>query len=364
MRRVAKKSMADREKPAGDRPPVNLRELAKHLNLSPTTLSLVLNGSPGADSIPANTKQRIFDAAQELNYRPSHLARSLRAQRSFTVGVMIPELSDGYCALVLGGIEDYLLRQHYMFLVSSHHHKAPLIEQHTHRLLQRSVEGLIAVDTPLTQPSPVPVLCVSGHAEIPGTTNIVLNHDKAAELALTHLVELGHRHIAVIKGQEFSSDTLVRWSSIKSVSRRIGLAIREKHVVQLEGMTPSPELGYQAAKTLIKRGVDFTALLAFNDISAIGAVRAFREADYAVPDQISIVGFDDVYEAAYYIPALTTIRQPLARMGALAAELLLKQIQSKGKTDETKSLQVDPELVVRESTCPSQPASQVRSERR
>jgi LacI family transcriptional regulator len=329
--------------------PVSLKQLARSLGLSTTTLSLVLNNSDKAQSIPQETKDRIFAAARDLNYRPNFFARSLRSQRTFSVGVLVPELSDGYAALVLTGIEDYLLQAGYIYLVTSHRHKENLIQGHPKLLYERSVEGLIAVDTGYTQDLPLPVVTVSGHQERPGVTNIILNHESAAELGLRHLVELGHRKIAFIKGQSFSSDTDVRWHAMSTVARQLDIDVPAKIVQQMEGESASPQVGYEAAVRLLKQSTDFSALFAFNDVCAIGAIRAFREVGMRVPEDVSVVGFDDIYEAAFHIPALTTIRQPLRRMGMLAAETLVKRICEPG-SQSPAFLQVEPELVVREST--------------
>jgi len=341
----------------GDRPPrdraqnqpVSLKQLASTLGLSPTTLSLVLNNSKKANSIPQETKDRIFAAARGLNYRPNFLARSLRSQRTFSVGVLIPELSDGYSALVLTGIEDFLLQAGYIYLVTSHRHKDDLIDEYPRLLYERSVEGLIAVDTRYDQDLPVPVVCVSGRSKVSGVTSILLDHDIAAELGVRHLVGLGHRQIACIKGQSFSSDTEVRWEAIRKAARNLGIDINPRLVTQMEGVLASPEVGYHAAMKLLAEGAKFTALLAFNDICAIGAIRAFGEAGRRVPKDISVVGFDDIYEAAFHIPALTTIRQPLLEMGRLAAETLVKRIANPAVAAPA-ALQVKPELVCREST--------------
>jgi len=180
---------------------VSLKSLAARLQLSPATVSLVINRSPAAKSIPQRTQERIRAVARELNYRPNFMARSLRAQRSFTIGVVVPEISDGYAALVMSGIEDYLLQEGYFYFVVSHRHRSDLVEGYPRLLQERAVEGLIAVDTACQQGVPIPVVAVSGHREMPGVTNIVLNHDRAARLALEHLANLGHQKIAFIKGQ-------------------------------------------------------------------------------------------------------------------------------------------------------------------
>ena len=332
------------------RQPVSLKELAERLNLSPATVSLVINGSRVADSIPQETKDRIFAAARKYKYRPNFFARSLRAQRSFTIGVIVPEVSDGYSASVMSGVEDHLLQEGYFYFVVSHRHRADLIDEYPRLFLERSVDGLIAVDTPWTLPLSIPVVTVSGHNQVKGVTNIVLDHVRAAELALKHLAQLGHRKIAFIKGQEFSSDTAIRWANIERAARELGLAISKALITQLEGDSPSPEVGYQATRKLLAAGKPFTALFAFNDISAMGAIRALREAKLRVPQDVSVVGFDDIQSAAYQNPALTTVRQPLREMGRIAAETLLRRIRRSG-SDSGGETMVEPKLIIRETTC-------------
>jgi LacI family transcriptional regulator len=333
------------------RKPMSLKKLAEHLQLSPATVSLVINRSSVADSIPQDTKDRIFAAARKFKYRPNFFARSLRTQRSFTIGVIVPEVSDGYSASVMSGVEDYLLQEGYFYFVASHRHRADLIDEYPRMFLERSVDGLIAVDTPWNLNLSVPVVTISGHNEVKGVTNIVLNHQRAAELALKHLFHLGHRQIAFIKGQEFSSDTEVRWANIERIARQLGLTINPLLVAQLEGDSPSPQLGYMATKVLLAAKEPFTALFAFNDISAMGAIRALRESGRQVPDDVSVVGFDDIQSAAFQNPSLTTVRQPLREMGRAAAEILLKRINRPGSELHDKHI-VEAELVIRETTAP------------
>src|SRR5215472_11412626 len=328
---------------------VSLKSLAEHLGLSQAAVSLVINRAPGAKSIPHRTQELIRQAARELNYRPNHLARSLRQQRSYTIGVVVPEISEGYAALVMSGIEDHLLQEGYFYFVVSHRHREELIEEYPLLLQQRAVEGLIAVDTAVSGPVQVPVVAVSGHRELPGVTNIVLDHARAACLAMQHLTKLGHRRVAFIKGQEFSSDTAIRWESVRNAAHEFGVPVVDDLVVQLEGESSSPELGCQVTKKLLGKGKPFSALFAFNDISAIGAIQALREAGRRVPEDVSVVGFDDIQSAAYQNPALTTVRQPLREMGMLAAETLLQRIAAPAGAPYPKEIIVQPELVIRAS---------------
>lgn len=352
LRWVTRKSSGkSTETPSRDRT-VSLKELAEHLGLSPATVSLVINRSPVADSIPQSTKDRVFAAVHKFKYRPNFFARSLRARHSFTVGVIVPEVSEGYSTSVMGGIEDHLLQEGYFYFVVSHRHRPDLMDEYPRLFVERSIDGLIAVDTPWSLSLPVPVVTVSGHNQVKGVTNIVLNHVHAAKLALQHLADLGHRQIAFLKGQEFSSDTQVRWSSIEKVARQMDLAVTPSLVAQLEGDSPSPDVGFDAARRLLAAQKPFSALFAFNDISAMGAIRALREAGLRVPQDVSVVGFDDIQSAAYQNPALTTIRQPLKEMGRIAGETLLRRIRH-SDASHGGEITVEPKLIVRESTAPA-----------
>jgi DNA-binding LacI/PurR family transcriptional regulator len=331
-------------------PRASLKSLAEHVGLSQAAVSFVINRSPAAKSIPQRTQEMIRAAARELNYRPNHLARSLRQQRSFTIGVVVPEISEGYAALVMSGIEDFLLEEGYFYFVVSHRHRTDLIEEYPRLLQQRAVEGLIAVDTAFSEGTEVPLVAVSGHRDVPGVTNIVLDHARAAQLALEHLVRLGHRKLAFIKGQAFSSDTQVRWDSVCAAAKDLSIEINERLIVQLEGESSSPELGYQVTRKLLETKQPFTALFAFNDISAIGAIQALREHGLRVPEDVSVVGFDDIQSAAFQNPALTTVRQPLRQMGVIAAETLLRRINSPANAPYPKEIVIEPELIARTSS--------------
>lgn len=347
MRNSSPRPTQDRQsKPAGS---ITLKALAKHLRLSPTTVSLVINDSPVARSIPDSTKQRILDAAREFNYRANHYARSLRIQRSSTIGVLVPEISEGYEALVMSGIEQCLLARNYFYITVSHHHRGDLVDAYLRMLMDRGVEGIIAIDTEVSIGFGVPVVSISGQRQKEQATRVIVDHQHAADVALNHLHELGHRDIAIIKGQEFSSDTEVRWESIRNAAKRLGISIDRKLVAQLVGESSSPKLGYEATRQLLSSGKRFTALFAFNDVSAIGAVSALRESGLDVPRDVSVVGFDDIQSAAYQNPGLTTVKQPLYDMGAIAAKTVLDQISGKAK-HKVETIVIRPELVVRGST--------------
>ncbi|HLJ29778.1 MAG TPA: LacI family DNA-binding transcriptional regulator [Candidatus Angelobacter sp.] len=346
------------KKPEG---PVSLKFLADYLDLSPATISVVLNDSPTAREIPQPTKDRVLAAVSKFNYRPNVWARSLRRKRSFTIGILVHEISEGYGALLLNALDDYLLQEGYFYFVASHRRRADLLDEYPRMLMERSVEGFIVIDTELRQSLPLPAVNISGHTRLPGVTNVILDHDLAARLALQHLVDLGHRRIAFIKGQPFSSDAEVRWQAIQKMAGRFAIPVRPELTVQLQENTFSPVVGYPLTHQLLSRSTDFTALLAYNDLSAIGAIRAIRERGLRVPEDISVVGFDDIASAAFQNPSLTTVRQPLRMMGTTAARILLERLNG-GKDPE--EVIVKPEFVVRESTCAAKDLVQTSSRRR
>lgn len=329
---------------------VTLKSVAQHLGLTPGTVSAVLNDTKAARTIPENTRKRIFEAARELNYQPNFLARSLRVRRTYTVGVIVEEIGDAYGGNIVSGIEPYLRDNNFLFLTVAHRHDPKLLRSYSQLLAQRGVEGLITVDTSVDDEPTLPTVAVAGHQKVENVTNIVLDHRRAAELALLHLKELGHEHIAFLRGQSKSSDSASRWDAIQEVAREYDIQIKPELVIQLEGMESTPELGYPYGKALIARGVPFTALFAYNDISAIGAMRAFQEAGLRVPEDISVVGFDDVSIASFSIPPLTTVRQPLEKMGRIAAQTLLDRIEE--RVSFVPEIAVEPELVSRRSTGP------------
>jgi LacI family transcriptional regulator len=342
----------DKRKPAAKpvvRQPVNLKQLAAYLQLNPATVSVVLNDVPGR-TIPQTTRDRIKAAAREMNYIPSQLARSLRNQRTLTIGILVPELNDGYHTEVMSGIGDQLINAGYFYFTAHHRHRKNLVEEYTRMLISRGAQGIIAIDTALEHPVSVPVVAIAGHRQIEGVTNVVLDHARAAELTLNHLYALGHRKIAFMRGQPFSSDSNARWNGIVAVAEQLGLEIKPELVVSLDRDMTSPELGYPVIQQLLTTRLPFTALVAFNDISAMGSIRALQDFNLRVPADISVIGFDDIKAAAYTLPRLTTIHQPLAEIGRIATQSLLILIH--GTLAPHAEIAVEPELIVRESTGP------------
>ena len=332
-------------------PRVTLKTIAEHLGLTAGTVSAALNNSPASRSIPEHTKLRILEAARALNYRPNFFARTLRLQRTYTIGVIASEIGDDYGSQVINGIEQHLRQRNFFFLTVVHRHDPNLLASYSQLLLARGVEGFITVDTSVKDAPSIPTVAVAGHQCVPGVTNILLDHKKAAHFALAHLKELGHERIAFLKGQTFSSDSATRWAAICEVAGELGIKVRPELTLQIEGTDSTPSLGYPVGKELLARRVPFTALFAYNDISAIGCMWAFREAGLQVPEDVSVVGFDDIPGAAFANPSLSTVRQPLIRMGQIAAETVVNQIE--GKIESVPEIAIEPEFVARGSSGPA-----------
>jgi len=332
---------------SGSQPVVTLKAVAQRVGLTPGTVSAVLNNSHASASVPERTRKRILEAARELRYKPNFLARSLRVKRTYTIGVIAKEIGDIYGAMVISGVEKYLRQQNYFFLTVIHRHDQQLLQSYSQLLLSRGAEGIIAVATSVTDPPSLPTVAIAGHAHVDGVTNIILDHRHAARMALEHLVELGHRDLALMKGPPASADTQARWEAVSEAADGLQCSIRTEFVVEAQ-TGASPEPGYEATKELLRKSRGFTALFAFNDLAAIGAIRAIDEAGLRVPDDISVVGFDDIPNAAYTRPSLTTVRQPLLKMGEIAARTLLEQIEK--RSVYVPEIAVEPQLVVREST--------------
>ncbi len=279
---------------------VNLRMLAEHLKLSQTTVSLVLNNSPSAKSIPQETRKRVREAAERLNYRPNYFARSLRQSKSMSVGVLAPDLSEGYFTRVMSGVVQELTAAHYFYFTACHDWKRELIEKYPRMLVERAVDGFLLLNTPVDQITvPVPVVAISAHTAAENVTNIVLDHHLAVGQALTHLHALGHRKIAIMRGPRAIPDSEFRWEAIQEVAREMGLKLDPALVTRIDsdswsmktGYHPmTPEIGYKPMQALLRKTHDFTAIFCFNDIAAIGAIRALKDAGLSVPGDVSSGG--------------------------------------------------------------------------
>ena len=343
---------------------VTIRDVAERSGFSSATVSIVLNNAPLARYIPDITKEKIHRSAQHLGYRPNLFARSLRGRRSHTVGVMVFDMTDPYCTLVLRGIENTLYQSSYLPILTDVHNERSRFERYLEMLLDRRIEGLVVLANWLfvdinvladLEKNNIPTATVGRELKNDKISSVIVDNTAGAHAALEHLHSLGHRKIAFIRGPRQLSDTEPRWRGVRALARERDLELDSRLIVDLpESGDPfsSFEQGYKLTEELLHRRRPFTALMAFDDMTAFGAIRALGKAGIRVPEQCSVVGFDDVSPAAIYSPALTTVRQPMEVMGTAAATIVLDAITANLEKKPTRTIHrtIVPELIVREST--------------
>ena len=343
---------------------VTIRDVAKESGFSSTTVSIVLNNAPLARYIPAATKKKIERAAQKLGYRPNQFARSLRSKRSHTVGVMVFDMTDPFCTLILRGIENTLYQASYLPILTDVHNEGSRFERYLEMLLDRRIEALIVIanwvflDINLLadlEKSSIPTAMIGCELKTDSISSVIVDNELGGHIAIEHLHSLGHRKIAIIRGPKALTDSSPRWRGIRNFAKESGLELDSRLVMDMpESRDPvsSFENGYKLTEELLRQKRSFTAMLAFDDMSAFGAIRALNRAGLRVPEQCSVIGFDDVATSAIYTPSLTTVRQPMETMGASAVGVVLDGINAVLEKREAppRHRMVAPELVVREST--------------
>jgi DNA-binding LacI/PurR family transcriptional regulator len=343
---------------------ITIREVAKESGFSSTTVSIVLNNAPLARYIPDTTKKRIEKAAKKLGYRPNLFARTLRNRRTHTVGVMVFDMTDPYCIPILRGIESALFQASYLPILTDVHNERARFERYLEMLLDRRVEALIVIANWLfvdinvlgdLEKSNIPSAMIGHELNAGSVSSITADNEVGAHAAIQHLYSLGHRKIAFIRGPKQITDTAPRWKGIKAFAKDAGLEIDPQLIVDLpESSDPmsSFDAGCSLTQELLKRKRPFTAIMAFDDITAFGVIRALSCAGIRVPEQCSVIGFDDIADSRVFTPALTTMRQPLMEMGRMAVNIVIEGInavQEKRKIVATHP-KVVPELVPRHST--------------
>jgi LacI family transcriptional regulator len=352
------------KRPSAKSATVTMRDVANTSGFSPATVSIVLNNAPLARYIAPATKKKIEDAARKLGYRPNAMARFLRSKRTHSVGVMFFDITDPFCTPILRGIENSLFQGSYVPILADAHNQRNRFERYLELLLERHVEALIVVANWLFvdihlladfSKRNIPAATIGW--ELPGdnVSSVMVDNETGGRLALEHLYNLGHRKIAFIRGPKTLIDSGPRWKGIQKFAHTAGLEIDSNLTMQLpEAFDPNSgfEGGFRLTEELLQRRRKFTALVAFDDLTAFGAIRALNKAGLRVPEQCSVVGFDDVALSSMAAPSLTTVRQPLEVMGNLAVNIVMEGITaSQEKRDWTITHhRAAPELVIREST--------------
>jgi len=343
---------------------VTIRDVAKKSGFSPATVSFVLSNAPLARYISAETKLRVQEVAKRLGYRPNSFARALRSQRSHTVGVMVFDMMDPFCTPILRSIENSLYRASYLPILTDVQNERSRFERYLEMLVDRRVEGLIVIANWLFMDirlfndvvtSRIPTVMI-GHELCTHTiSSVTVDNQEGARIAIDHLYRLGHRAIVVIRGPKMLGDTTPRWEGIRAFAEVAGLELDPYLILDLPESPhaiSSFECGFGLTEQLLSRNREFSGIIAFDDMTALGAIRALSKAGIKVPEQCSVIGFDDIATSALCTPGLTTIRQPMQEMGRLAAGLVLEAINAnlQKKPFETVHHKLTPELIVRDST--------------
>jgi LacI family transcriptional regulator len=334
--------------------PVTLRDVASEAGVHPSTASRALNPATSS-SVSLVTAARVRDAAEALGYRPNSLARSLRTNRTHTVGMVVPDLTNPLFPPIARGIEDRLGKAGYTLILANTDHDDTKERAVVETLTSRRVDGLVLAtarrDHPLLEEllaEHFPIVLVNRSSDQIRISSVTGDDHAGIGLAVRHLAALGHRRIAFVGGTREAPTGLVRYQSFISWMESEGLHFDPELVAFAESFRE--ETGAAAFAELLDRGADFTGVVTGNDLIALGCYDVARERGLSVPGVFSVVGYNDIPFCENFHPPLTSIRIPHYEIGVKAAELLLAGIGD--PTAVPVSMRLPSTLVVRESTAP------------
>ena len=330
--------------------PATLQDIADAVGVSAQTVSRVVNHKP---DVSEETRRRVWEAARRLGYRPNTLARGLASRRSYALGVVGWAAYDQFLSEVVMAAEREARARGYVCVLT-------FVEDEPHSLLfmynlllERQVDGimLLAPHPCLERPTdfPVPVVTMTCPIRDESVINVDVDNVDGAHQAVHHLTELGHRRIGVVTGPQGWKAVIDRTNGARRALAEAGQLGRDSWFEASAGW--DMHSGYQAAKRLLDRHPDISALFCQNDSMALGAYRALHERGLAIPDDVSVVGYDDTSVCMYSVPELTTVRQPSTDLGELLAQLLIDAVER--GTGANNDLLIRTELVVRSSTAPA-----------
>jgi LacI family transcriptional regulator len=329
---------------------VTISQVAEEAGVSAMTVSNVLNGRPGASE---ETRRRVFDAADRLGYQPNLSARNLKAGRTGLIGVMTLDLTGQYGLEIVRGIADELASDEREMLISATYQDAARELERTQFLARGLVDGVLMVAPALEDATlealrrkNLPCVVIDPRRTDAPLPRVTVDNYGGARQAAEHLLELGHTRIAYIKGIADLESSELRYKGFHDALRLAGVDLDERLVAESDFTYTQ---GFRIASALIAEHRP-TALMAGGDLIALGAVDAARACGLRIPDDLSVVGFDDLPQAAQTFPALTTVRQPLHDMGRLGTRMLLSLIDDRPLLME--NMQMPTELIVRGTTAP------------
>jgi DNA-binding LacI/PurR family transcriptional regulator len=333
-----------------DSSPTSIRDVARSANVSVATVSRAF-AEP--DLVSAETLKRVLAVAEELHYRPSRAARSLTTGKTGNIGLVVPDLGNPFFSAILkGGQARAREADHAVFVADAEEN--PRLELELVRAMARQVDGVIICSSRLSEPQLQQLrkytTLVLLNRRVPGVSAVLFDSSGGTRQAIEHLVALGHRRIAFLGGPVSSWSNRERHRGLRAEARG-----RSLEVVELGPFAPHFEAGKHAADLAV--AADVTAVVAFNDLMALGVLSRLSDRGIGVPDEISVVGFDNIPMAGMATPHLTTVALPLEQSGRVAIELLLEQLAQPGSGTHEQGLAA--QLIVRASTAP--PRSGVRS---
>ena len=326
----------------------SIKDIARIANVSHSTVSRALSDSP---LVNTETAERIRQIAVEHGSRTSAVARSLATSRTRTIGVVVTSIADPFVAEVFDGIEEEAIARDYSVFLASCHADPKREIKVVQSFEDRRVDGIVvtasrvgALYAPVLERLQIPIVLLNNQHPSHFAHSVMIENFDASRLAVSHLVRLGHERIAYVGDRFGHGSDSERFSGYRSALDEAGLPFRPELVVHGDGKA---EGGSRAMEVLLEVVEPPTAVFCYNDMTAVGALKAIASRGLCVPNDISIVGFDDLPLALYTTPPLTTVRQPKREMGRLATRVLLKLIDG---SDAEQSIKIAGELIVRQST--------------
>lgn len=336
------------------RSPVTIRDVARRADVHPGTVSRALNEQTRA-LVNQETAERVLRAADELGYRPNPIARGLKTNRSFTVGVLIPDLTNPLFPPIVRGVEDRLGPAGYTPLLVNTDSDPAREHSHIEAMRARQVDGLIAATARLDveeladlAAGGMPLVLVNRSLEDGSVPAVTVDDAKGSALAVEHVVSLGHVRIGHVAGPQFVSTGHRRYEGFKAAMDAAGLPVAPEYVSFADAYTEAE--GARACAEVLAAEPRVTAIVAANDRLAIGCYDALSSAGLSCPEDVSIIGFNDMPLIDRLRPPLTSIRVPQREIGYEAAEVLLRELS--GEPGPNREVVLDPSLVVRGSTAP------------
>ncbi len=328
-----------------------IQDVAALAEVSVATVSRVINQNSYV-SLELATKVR--DAMVVLNYHPSNLARSLRRQQTQTIGILVPELGHPFFSQLAQAMEQTLFKYKYYCLICSVEEDQAKEQAYISMFLRQRVDGVIAVPTGGSEPDynrlskrDIPFVLVDRDLPDLKVNRVLCNNHQGAAKITRYLISLGHRSFAVVGESKYSQSMKERMAGVSHTLSMDPSCVLVPQKRSLD-LTDQFELGYKSACVLLGQRERPTAIISLTDVIALGVIHAAVERGLRVPDDVSVTGFDDIQLAAYVSPSLTTVHQPLRKMGQTAAALLLAALNSEDAARQTVNF--DTELKIRQST--------------